>query len=147
MTTEYLLDTNVCIALRELLEARTPADPQRQKRQQALRLRWDHVDGRQVAMSLVTLGELRYGVAKSGHAQAQARFDTLRQAVSVLLPDEQVAAHYGDIRHQLQARGQSIGPNDTWIAAHGRATGRTLVTNNVDEFTRVPGLTVEDWSA
>jgi tRNA(fMet)-specific endonuclease VapC len=147
MTTEYLLDTNVCIAIRDLLGGRGSSDLARQQRLQSLRERWEGVDGRQLAMSLITLGELEFGVAKSGRPEARQRFDTLRQAVAVLLPDAAVAAQYGDIRHQLQSRGEAIGANDTWIAAQGRATGRTVVTNNTREFDRVPGLRTEDWMA
>ena len=55
--------------------------------------------------------------------------------------------HYGEIRASLEAAGQPIGHADTWIAAHGRSTGRTVVTNNQREFKRVPGLAHEDWMA
>jgi tRNA(fMet)-specific endonuclease VapC len=54
---------------------------------------------------------------------------------------------YGIIRAALERAGQTIGNNDLWIAAHARAAGLTLVTNNQREFKRVPGLTVENWAA
>jgi len=53
--------------------------------------------------------------------------------------------HYGEIRAILQWSGQPIGNNDLWIAAHARAEGWILVTNNETEFRRVPGLLVENW--
>jgi tRNA(fMet)-specific endonuclease VapC len=56
------------------------------------------------------------------------------------------AADYGYIRAALKARGTPIGPNDTLIAAHARHLGLTLVTNNIREFSRVPGLKVENWA-
>ena len=61
--------------------------------------------------------------------------------------DEQrpVDRHYGAIRSELERVGQPIGSNDLLIAAHAKALGVTLVTNNLGEFRRVPGLVVEDW--
>ena len=147
MTTEYLLDTNVCIALRDLLVGKTPRTAERQHRIDRLRERWGRVGAAQLAMSLITLGELQFGVSKSKSALARAHFDALRQHVSVLGLDEACAEHYGDLRAQLEATGQAIGPNDTWIAAQALASGRTVVTNNQGEFTRVSGLAVEDWTA
>lgn len=55
-----------------------------------------------------------------------------------------VAAHYGEIVAHLSGLGQMIGANDLWIGAHARALGVTLVTSNVREFRRIPGLRVED---
>jgi tRNA(fMet)-specific endonuclease VapC len=53
--------------------------------------------------------------------------------------------HYGVIRADLQRTGQVIGNNDLWIAAHAQATGLILVTNNEREFSRIPGLKIENW--
>jgi tRNA(fMet)-specific endonuclease VapC len=55
------------------------------------------------------------------------------------------ATHYGDIRSRLEKAGTPIGPLDTLIAAHGRSLNALLITNNLGEFRRVPGLKVEDW--
>lgn len=60
------------------------------------------------------------------------------------LPDE-AADHHADIRAELRARGEMIGANDLFIAAHARSLGLTLVTNNLGEFGRVDGLDVENW--
>ncbi len=60
--------------------------------------------------------------------------------------DKAAAEHYGEIRADLEQRGQSIGSMDMLIAAHGRSLGVTLVTNNLREFSRVPGLSAEDWT-
>ncbi len=54
--------------------------------------------------------------------------------------------HYGDIRHALALRGALIRPNDLFIAAHARSLDATLITNNADEFARVPGLAIDNWA-
>jgi tRNA(fMet)-specific endonuclease VapC len=59
--------------------------------------------------------------------------------------DDAAAATYGEVRAQLESRGQAIGPIDTLIAAHALALDTVLVTNNLREFRRVRGLVVEDW--
>ena len=66
-------------------------------------------------------------------------------AIDVLPLEEPADQHYGAIRNDLERIGRPIGSNDLFIAAHARALGVTLVTNNVREFTRVPDLAVEDW--
>jgi tRNA(fMet)-specific endonuclease VapC len=99
-------------------------------------------------VSVVSYGELRVGAEKSDR-----RADTLATLEAVLslltlAPMPTSAAHdYGDIRAYLERRGQLIGPNDLWIAAHARSAGLTLITNNEREFRRVPGLSVENWAA
>jgi tRNA(fMet)-specific endonuclease VapC len=60
-------------------------------------------------------------------------------------PDE-AAPHYAKIRADLKTRGTMIGANDLFIAAHARSLGLTLVTNNTDEFKRVPNLMLENWT-
>ena len=59
---------------------------------------------------------------------------------------DEAAIHYAEIRANLKTRGQMIGANDLFIAAHARALGVTLVTNNTEEFERVPGLSIENWT-
>lgn len=147
MTTEYLLDTNACIAIRDLIKGKKIKNPEVSARLDRLKARWSRVPAEQLAMSIITLGELQYGAVKSGNAKAVEWLAQVRKRVQVLNCDETTCTHYGDIRATLERNGQGIGPHDTWIAAHGRATGRTVVTNNLREFTRVSGLTVEDWTA
>ena len=146
-TTDYLLDTNACIAIRQLLANRLPKNKDRLRDIEALRKRWQQVPAQTLAMSLITLGELEFGASKSAAPHVRERLAALRAEVQLLVPDAAVAGHYGAVRHQLESTGQGIGPNDTWIAAHGLASGRTVVTNNVKEFGRVPGLSIEDWTA
>jgi tRNA(fMet)-specific endonuclease VapC len=64
----------------------------------------------------------------------------------VPLPGEAATA-YGEIRAALEARGEMIGGNDLWIAAHAKSAGLTLVTNNEREFKRVPGLKLQNWTS
>ena len=71
----------------------------------------------------------------------------LVEAVPVLPMTIDTALHYGAIRAALASGGAPIGNNDLWIAAHARAAGLTLVTNNEAEFRRVPDLQVENWVA
>lgn len=143
----YLLDTNACIAIRDLLAGTGPRDAARQQRIERLRERWQAVPATDLAMSLTTLGELAFGAAKSASPQATPRLAALRSAVTVLCPGEAVAHHYGQLRSTLEAAGTPIGANDNWIAAHALAEDCTLITNNTREFERVPGLRVQDWSA
>lgn len=134
MSLRYLLDTNICIFLRkkghEAMQARTAALP-----------------AGTLAMSVITWGELVTGAEKSQQKERTlANLQRLRQIVPVLPLAEDVGDHYGAIRGALEMAGTKIGANDNWIAAHARALGLTLVTDNTREFTRVPGLTVENWT-
>ena len=72
--------------------------------------------------------------------------ERLTELLPVLDIDPAVADAYGRIRASLERRGEIIGGNDLWIAAHAMAVQVALVTNNVGDFRRVAGLRVEDWS-
>ena len=133
MTPRYLLDTNVCIAYK--------------KRKSGIPERIEALSAGQVAMSVVTWGELMLGVEKSQHRERSLEIlKRVREIIPVIGTHEQVGDHYGAIRGQLEMAGTPIGPNDLWIAAHARALGIPVVTNNTGEFSRVSGLTVEDWT-
>lgn len=151
MTTEhndYLLDTNACIAIRELIKGRTPNDPLRAEKLAKLKTRWSAIPKERLFMSIVSWGELRYGAEKSQNPDAaKAHLVNVRKDVQVLQLDESTGEHYGAIRSHLEQKGQTIGPNDLWIAAHGRAKNCKVITNNMDEFGRVPQLQCEDWMA
>jgi tRNA(fMet)-specific endonuclease VapC len=133
MAPRYLLDTNICI------HALSGRYPQVQRR----------IDRRapgQIAISVVAYGELQFGIAKSVRREdAQLRLDALAQIVPVLPLPMEAAEHYGDIRARLARDGTLIGGNDLWIAAHARALNTTLVTNNIREYERVPGLRLANW--
>ena len=97
------------------------------------------------AVSVVVAGELRYGAQRRGSERLTQQVEAVLSAVDVLPLAERADRHYGEIRSAIERIGQPIGHNDLLIAAHARALSATLVTNNVREFRRVPGLTVEDW--
>jgi tRNA(fMet)-specific endonuclease VapC len=98
-----------------------------------------------VCTSLVVACELRYGAAKKGSVQLAERIDQLLASLEVLPLDKDADRHYAEIRAHLSRTGQMIGSNDLLIAAHALALDLILVTDNVDEYARVPGLSVEDW--
>ncbi len=101
-----------------------------------------------MAISAITLGELCHGAEKSAKvAQNLAVVEEFASLLEVLPYFAKAAAHYGAIRCALEKAGRPIGINDLHIAAHARSEGLTLVTNNLGEFERVPGLLVENWAA
>ena len=133
MGVRYLLDTNICIYI---AKHNPPAVRERFAR---------HTAG-ELAMSVITLGELRFGAEKSQHRDlALAKIEALTRLIPIAPLDERAGEHYGRIRAELHASGRIIGGNDLWLAAHARAEGWILVTNNEREFVRVPGLQVENW--
>ena len=129
----YLLDTDICIYVAK----HRPAE---------VLDRFRKVRPGEVAMSVVTHGELSYGARKSSRsAEALAALAELSTLIPVLAIGPDVGEHYGQIRNQLESSGRPIGNNDLWIAAHARALELVLVTNNEKEFSRVDGLAVENW--
>jgi len=129
----YMLDTNICI----YIQRRKP--PQVLQRFKAMRYG-------DAVISLITWGELLYGAAKSQNPQKVR--EALTEFVSLvpvmpMAPDTGVV--YGELRTALERQGQPIGNNDLWIAAHALSAGLILITNNMREFARVPGLRVENW--
>jgi tRNA(fMet)-specific endonuclease VapC len=103
-----------------------------------------------LAISVITAGELRFGVKRLGPGQRAAaldqRLDQILEAFATLPLPPNAGAHYAATRAHLEAKGTPIGGNDLWIAAHALAGDMTVITNNLHEFQRVPGLKVEDWS-
>lgn len=133
MAARYLLDTNICIYIAK----HNPP---------AVRARFARHAAAELAMSVVTLGELRFGAEKSqARERALAAISQLTSVIQVAALPESAGEHYGQIRAELQRLGQPIGNNDLWLSAHARAEGWILVTNNEREFLRVGGLQVENW--
>lgn len=129
----YMLDTNICIYIIN-------------NRPQQVRARFEGLRYGEVVVSSITGAELAFGVAKSGSARNRDALDKFLAPLEVLSFDSQAMHAYGALRAQLQAGGQPIGALDTLIAAHALAVGATLVTNNLAEFARVPGLACENWA-
>lgn len=133
MAVRYLLDTNICIYIAK----HNPP---------AVRARFEQLTADALAMSVVTWGELRFGAEKSkARAKAVAALEQLQGLIQVAPLTAVAGVHYGQIRSALESAGKPIGNNDLWIAAHARAQGWVLVTNNEREFRRVKGLAVENW--
>jgi tRNA(fMet)-specific endonuclease VapC len=99
-----------------------------------------------IAISSLTLAELRFGAERRGSKKLHKLLDAFCNGVGVLPFDEEGARRYGEIGAALAERGSPIGQVDTLIAAHALALDRVLVTNNAQHFSRVRGLRTEKWS-
>jgi len=129
---KYLLDTNIVIYVIK------------QRPVEALEI-FNRHQGR-MAISSITLAELVHGAEKSSDVSRNiAVVEDFVSRLAVLAYDDKAAWQYGNIRATLEKVGQPIGVNDLHIAAHARSNGLTLVTNNLREFERVPGLLLENW--
>lgn len=128
----YMLDTNICIYA---IKNRHPQVREAFTRHQG-----------QLCISTVVLMELLYGAEKSNRPEASLRIvEGLAASIDVLDYDIDAAAHTGQVRAELAKAGTPIGPYDQMIAGHARSRGLIIVTNNLREFQRVPGVRVEDW--
>ncbi|MBQ6491771.1 MAG: type II toxin-antitoxin system VapC family toxin [Atopobiaceae bacterium] len=129
----YLLDTNVVV---DFLRGRLPHT------YQAFMVS----DPRMFGIPSIVEAELRYGIARSKDGTRERMVvDRFIAPLEVVPFDSRCAKFYGQIRQHLASRGMTIGPNDLLIAATALANGAVLVTRNVGEFMRVPGLSVEVW--
>ena len=128
-----MLDTDICIyAMRN-----RPAAVQR---------RFEMHEG-ELCISMITLAELLYGAEKSARRpQNQRAVEEFGNRLEVLPFSDRAAAHYGQLRAQLERTGLPAGPYDMLIGAHARSEGLILVTNNTREFERMPGLQIENWA-
>ena len=105
-----------------------------------------NANANRMAISSITLAELTHGAEKSDRVTENLEvIDNFCSRLEVLPYGEKAAQHYGAIRAGLEKLGQPIGVNDIHIAGHARSEGLALVTNNVSEFERVPGLEIENW--
>ena len=98
-----------------------------------------------VCTSMIVAGEMRFGAAKRGASRLVAQVEAILAVMEVLPFDVPADREYAKLRLYLEQAGTPIGPNDMLIAAHALATDCILVTANVSEFSRVPGLAVENW--
>ncbi|WP_370643363.1 type II toxin-antitoxin system VapC family toxin [Roseomonas cutis] len=102
-------------------------------------------EGDAVCVSVIVAAELRYGCARKGSPKLTRRVAQFLAEVPVLPFDAPADEAYGTLRAELEAAGRPIGGNDLLIAAHASALGATVVTANLGEFVRVPGLNAENW--
>ncbi len=129
----YLLDTNICIYIKN-------------HRPPEVLARFSALQPGDVAMSSITFGELCFGASKSSkQVEAIQTLAALKQLIPVLSLDANASVQYGYVRQILQKIGRPIGNNDLWIAAHALSSELILVSNNLAEFERVPGLKTENW--
>ena len=129
---KYLLDTNIVIYVLK----RRPKEV----------LDIFNANASRMAISSITLSELMYGAEKS--LNTDKNLEAVEEFVShleVLPYDAKASQHYGQIKAALEKKGQIIGENDIYIAAHATSHGLILVTNNLREFKRVPNLALENW--
>ena len=130
---KYFLDTNICIYI---MNRRPPV----------IIARFTQFQPYEIGISAIVVSELQYGVAKSGQPERnQQRLDIFLSPFEIVPYDKAAAQAYGTIRATLEKNGQLIEREDLLIAAHALAAGLTLVTNNEQEFLRVPDLNVENW--
>ena len=132
MPQRYLLDTNVLSHL-----IRRPDD--------AVIRKITEVGNDRLCTSVVVACELRFGARKKRSAELAARVDQLLESLEVIALERQVDRVYAEIRDALETCGQPIGGNDYLIAAHALVQDCVLVSENENEFRRVPNLEVENW--
>ena len=131
----YLLDTNTCIGV--LNGTSSP-----------LRARQQATPASNIRLCSVVKAELLYGAEKSARpAQVKQKLSVFFARFKSMPFDDTAAAAYGELRAAVERTGQPIGPNDLLIAAIALSGGLTVVTHNVGEFSRVPGLLIEDWES
>jgi tRNA(fMet)-specific endonuclease VapC len=128
----YMLDTNICIYVMK----NYPQDLQDKFNSLA----------EQICISSITLGELHYGAEKSARrADNLTAIEHFVARLDVLPFDAKAAAHYGQLRAELERAGTPCGPHDMHIGGHARSEGLIVVTTNLREFSRMPGVRVENW--
>lgn len=128
----YLLDTNIVSDL-----VRNP--------QGKIAARIADVGEANVCTSIIVAAELRYGAVKRGSARLTTQLEAILRGLPVLSLEPPAEIAYGELRASLEAKGAPIGANDLLIAAHCLSLGHIVVTDNEREFSRVAGLTLENW--
>jgi tRNA(fMet)-specific endonuclease VapC len=128
----YMIDTNIAIYTLKNRPAK-------------VRNAFNNHNG-EMCLSSVSLGELIYGAEKSVHVERNlADIEGFAARLEVRAFDNLAVIQFGQLRAELTKSGKVIGPYDMMIAGHARALGLILVTNNIKEFKRVPGLRLENW--
>ena len=132
---KFMLDTNICIGLI------------RKKPEQLIRRLTDFVPG-EIGVSSIAVAELAYRARKSAHIeQNMAALEQFLLPLEIADFDQHAASAFGSVRAALERQGNTIGSMDLLIGAHALSLEVILVTDNTDEFQRIPGLKPEDWMA
>lgn len=128
----HMLDTNICIYV---MKTYPPA----------VREKFNEL-AEQLCVSSITLGELHYGAEKSARrSENLSAIEHFVTRLEVLPFGGKAASHYGQVRAELERGGTPCGPHDMQIGAHARSEGLVVVTNNMKEFVRMPGVRIENW--
>lgn len=128
----YLLDTNIV--------SHMIRDPQG-----SVLKHLESIDPNTVCTSIVVAAEISFGLKKKASERLIKQARQILSVMDILPLEAPVDEHYGDIRAYLSQKGMPIGGNDLFIAAHARSLNLILVTDNTREFSRVPGLKLENW--
>jgi len=129
---QFLLDTNILSDL-----VRNP--------QGRIAKRIAREGEKSICTSIMVASELRFGAEKSGSERLASQLEAILAVIDIVPLEEPADRLYARIRKYLEDRGTPIGPNDLLIAAHALALDQTVITANDREFSRVPGLKVENW--
>jgi tRNA(fMet)-specific endonuclease VapC len=134
MDARFLLDTNICIHIRR-------------RRPPTVLARFQQLQPGEAVLSVITYGELVYGAEKSQfREQARKQLAELAGLLPIMALPSRAGEFYGSIRASLETKGEVIGNNDLWIAAHATAARLVLVTSNEREFRRIQGLEIQNWA-
>jgi len=129
---QYMLDTNICIYVMKAYPPR-------------LLGRFNRL-AEQLCISSITLAELHYGAEKSTRrSQAVEAIEQFMAQIEIIPFSAKAASHHGQLRVELERVGSPAGTFDMLIGAHARSEGLIVVTNNLREFARMPGVRVENW--
>lgn len=132
---KYVLDTNTCIYIAK-------------KKPTTVFAKFSSTPSSEMCLSVITYGELLYGVHKSKHSKRSlAILKDFIAIINVISLNNEVAKYYGKIRASLSQKGQIIGNNDLWIGAHALSMDSILVSNNLGEFSRIEQLKVQNWAS
>jgi len=132
ITARFMLDTNIISDV-----VRNPAGPAANVLQT--------LNSDDICISSIVLSEILFGIRRRGSERLSRLVEGVLERIDVIAYDDVAARRYADIRTALETRGTLIGATDLFIAAHALALNMVLVTNNMREFSRVPGLKLENW--
>ena len=130
---KYMLDTNICIYIIK-------------KKPEKILQTFNSLNIGDVCISSITFAEMQYGIFKSQHREKnKIALINFLAPIEIMPFSDKSAVCYGEIRADLEIRGQIIGAYDLLIAAHALSENLTLITNNVKEFSKIKGLNVLNW--